>query len=107
MYPGITRFLKNEKTLAAIRDNALLQIGFFGAFRRGELINIRVEHIKVSEEGMTILIPKSKTDQGGAGQYCAIPYGNENLCPGVRLTNGFNKVELIVVLFLDILIVGK
>lgn len=63
------------------RNNALIQIGFFGAFRRSELVAIQWENIQFVEEGIEILIPKSKTDQGGEGQVCAIPYGNKNLCP--------------------------
>ncbi len=67
--------------LIDIRNNALLQLGFFGAFRRSELVSIQWEHIRFVPEGIEILIPRSKTDQSGEGQVCAIPYGNELLCP--------------------------
>jgi integrase len=30
---------------------------------------------------MEVLIPRSKTDQSGEGQICAIPYGDVPLCP--------------------------
>lgn len=77
----ITEYLLNEETLTAKRDNALIQIGFFGALRRSELIAIHYEHIRWDKAGIEILLPTSKTDQTHEGQYCAIPYGNETLCP--------------------------
>lgn len=93
----IVSYLQTQPSLSAIRDNALLQLGFFGAFRRSELVNLHVEHIKWEEEGLEILIPESKTDQTHAGQYCVIPYGDTELCPvqalkqwqdAAALTNG-------------------
>jgi integrase len=76
----IAQHLATQSTLAAYRDNALLQVGFLGAFRRSELVAIRVEDIIWQPEGVEILIPKSKTDQLNTGQFCAIPNGNEQLC---------------------------
>ncbi|MBN9286867.1 MAG: hypothetical protein BGO43_05065 [Gammaproteobacteria bacterium 39-13] len=73
-------YLKSSSRLIDIRNNALLQIGFFGAFRRSELVAIQWEHIRWLPEGIEILIPRSKTDQAGEGQFCAIPYGNKALC---------------------------
>lgn len=68
--------MSQQDTLAMWRNNALLQVGFFGAFRRSELVNIQREHITFLPEGMDILIPRSKTDPTGEGQSCAIPYGD-------------------------------
>ena len=73
--------LNEEKTLHASRDNALLQLAFFGAFRRSEVVAIHYEHIEWKDQGIDILIPHSKTDQMNEGRYCALPYGNEQLCP--------------------------
>jgi len=73
-------YLQLENTLAAWRDNALLQLGYFGAFRRSELVAIKYDHIERHKEGITILVPCSKTDQSGEGQHCAVPYGNNRLC---------------------------
>lgn len=81
----MVNFLKSQDTLMAWRNNALLQVGFFGAFRRSELVNIKWEHITFVSEGMEIMIPRSKTDQSGEGQVCAIPYGDERLCPVTAL----------------------
>jgi integrase len=77
----MVKVLHNDGSLMALRDSALLQVGFFGALRRNELVNIHYEHIKWHKEGIEILLPTSKTDQTHEGQYCTIPYGNEILCP--------------------------
>jgi len=74
-------FLKKSNRLIDYRNCALLQLGFFGAFRRSELIDITWESICFMKEGIEILIARSKTDQGGDGQVCAIPYGDGLLCP--------------------------
>lgn len=77
----IVACLTKEKTLRACRDSALLQVAFFGALRRSEVVAILYEHIEWKEQGIDILIPHSKTDQMNEGQYCAIPYGDDHLCP--------------------------
>lgn len=63
-----------------IRDNALIQIGFYGAFRRAELTAILIEDIAFEAEGIKITIPRSKTDQTGKGAICAIPYSGNKIC---------------------------
>lgn len=73
--------LAQQQTLRACRDSALLQLGFFGAFRRSELVAVRYEHIQWQDKGIEILVPHSKTDQMSEGRFCAIPYGNTPLCP--------------------------
>ena len=73
--------LKVKGSLIDYRDNALLQIGFFGAFRRSELVAIKWSHITFVPEGVEILIERSKTDTEGKGVVCAIPYGSASLCP--------------------------
>lgn len=76
----IVKYLSLQSTLAACRDNALLQVGFLGAFRRSELAVLKVEDINWQLAGIEISIPKSKTDQLNTGQFCVIPNGNEQLC---------------------------
>jgi len=69
-----------------IRDKALILIGFAGGFRRSELVNINYEDIDFVNEGLKILIRRSKTDQSGEGAIKAIPYfDNQEFCPVVSL----------------------
>lgn len=86
--------LSQQTTLRAFRDSALIQLGFFGAFRRGELVKICVEDIHWQKGGIEILIPQSKTDQIHEGQFCAIPLGNKQLCPVYSLKQWLEKANL-------------
>jgi site-specific recombinase XerD len=61
--------------LSAVRDRALLLIGFAGAFRRSELVALNVDDIEETPEGLRVTIRRSKTDQEGHGQVIAIPRG--------------------------------
>ena len=64
------------------RDRALLLVGFAGAFRRSELVGIDVEHVEFVTEGLVVTLPRSKTDQEGAGRKVGIPFGhNTDTCP--------------------------
>ena len=72
--------LKAPSRLIDCRNATLLQIGFFGAFRRSELVSLTWENIHFVSEGVEIFIPHSKTDQSNEGQVCAIHYGNATLC---------------------------
>lgn len=67
--------------LKGLRDRAILQVGFAGALRRSEIAALNVEDIEFHEEGFTIFIPKSKTDQSGDGSLIGIEYGEHPYCP--------------------------
>lgn len=73
------------KGVAAIRDRALLLLGFAGAFRRSELVALDFEDIEQTEAGMKVTIRQSKTDQEGAGATIAIVRGSV-ACPVAALT---------------------
>ncbi len=90
----IVAYLESDDSITAWRDSALLQLGYFGAFRRSEIINIAFEHITRSKHGIEILLPRSKTDQAGVGQYCAVPYGHKNLCPVRSLDVWLDKAKI-------------
>jgi integrase len=90
---SMVNYLKSSSRLIDCRNNALLQIGFFGAFRRSELVGLRWEHIHFVPEGVEILIARSKTDQNGEGKICAIPYGNSDLCPTTALLSWRDRAQ--------------
>ncbi len=71
-----------------IRDKALILTGFAGGFRRSELVNIFFEDVEFVNEGVKILLRRSKTDQTGEGIIKAIPYfDNKEFCPVTTLKN--------------------
>ena len=70
--------------LRSVRDRALLSFGMAGAFRRSELVALRLEDVEWVKEGLRVTIRRGKTDQEGAGATIAIPEGRR-LRPKARL----------------------
>ena len=70
---GLVNWLTKQDQLISWRNNALLQIGFFGAFRRSELVAIQYEQISFVSGGVEVLIPRSKTDQDAKGNSAQSP----------------------------------
>ncbi|WP_254451688.1 tyrosine-type recombinase/integrase [Duganella vulcania] len=81
----IVAHLAGLDTLAARRDNALLQVGYFGGFRRSELVGLDVDDLAWEPEGVVATLARSKTDQDGQGIVKAIPYGDGLCCPATAL----------------------
>lgn len=69
------------KSLASMRDQALLLVGFAGAFRRSELVALDLSDIVATRAGINVTIRWSKTDQEGAGRTVPIPRGKGAHCP--------------------------
>jgi len=68
--------------LIGLRDRALILLGFASAFRRSELVSLDVEDCAFGKDGLTVTLPRSKTDQEGAGRKIGIPFGaNPQTCP--------------------------
>lgn len=81
--------------LKIIRDRAMFTLCFFGAFRRGELVRLRVEDLTFTDQGLVVLLPKSKTDQEGQGQEVAIlPQKDPLICPIRLMREWLEKGEL-------------
>lgn len=87
MKPTLTRHLREmvehlPDTLVGCRDRALLLLGFAGAMRRSELVGIAVGDLAFTDEGLVVIIRRSKTDQTGEGRKVGIPFGtNPETCP--------------------------
>ena len=78
---------KIEK-IKKLRNRTLILIGFAGGFRRTELISIDHEDLEFVEEGVKIILKRSKTDQFGEGLVKGLPYFiNEKYCPVTSLKN--------------------
>ena len=76
----------DEDNKEHLRDKALILVGFAGGFRRSELVNLENEDMEFVNEGVKILIKRSKTDQSGEGILKAIPYfDNKDFCPVIAL----------------------
>jgi integrase len=64
-----------------VRDRALMLIGFAGALRRSELVALTTADVAFSEQGLTLTIRQSKTDQEGHGHKIGIPHARGSVCP--------------------------
>ena len=74
----------SEGGLVALRDRALLLLGFGGAFRRSELVGLDVADILESNEGLLVTVRRSKTDQEGRSTTVAVLRG-KIACPAEAL----------------------
>jgi site-specific recombinase XerD len=78
--------------LKGLRDQALLLLGFAGAFRRSELVALDVADLEETE-GMRVSIRRSKTDQEGKGEVIAIVRGSVN-CPVKAVKNWLQAISI-------------
>jgi integrase len=69
----------DEDDLSALRDRAVLFLGFAGGFRRQVLSSLRTKDIRSVRGGRVVKVPKSKTDQA-EGRSVQIP----DRVPGLR-----------------------
>ena len=77
-----TMVLGLRSDLQGLRDRALLLVGFAGAFRRSELVALNLADVAFRDEGLRIILRRSKTDQEGEGRQVGIPYGSmAKACP--------------------------
>ena len=87
---------KDKNKHKKLQNKALILIGFAGGFRRSELVSIEYEDIEFVNEGVKILVQRSKTDQSGLGMMKAIPYfENKIYCPVTSLRDwiSYSKIS--------------
>lgn len=78
----IARALGKLRTPLAIRDRAVILIGFFSALRRSSLVALDVADIEFVRQGLIISVRKEKQDQSGKGRLIGIPHGKRaETCP--------------------------
>jgi integrase len=81
--------------LAGIRDRALLVLGMAGAFRRSELAALGVTDLTFVDEGVLVLVRKSKCDQNGRGVQVGVPFGSDpQTCPVRSIKAWLNAAAL-------------
>jgi len=73
--------------LPALRDRALLLVGFAGALRRSELVGIRIEDLEHTERGLRLRLAQTKGSQTEIVTV-PLPYGETELCPVRALERG-------------------
>lgn len=82
-------------TFLGRRDKALVLVGWSGALRRSELVALNLEDIDFVDQGMTLQITRSKTDQQGAGYKIGIPFAaDKQYCPVLNLKKWIDLARL-------------
>jgi hypothetical protein len=71
------------------RDRALLLLGLASALRRAELAALTVADLGFVEEGVTLAVARSKTDQKAAGQVVGVVAPGTRPAPSRRCGHGW------------------
>jgi site-specific recombinase XerD len=98
--PTLTKHIREmiehlpDSTLGA-RDRALILLGYAGAMRRSELVGLDVTDVALGDEGLVVMIRKSKTDQVKEGRKVGIPFGeHEETCPVRAVLDWIEEAEI-------------
>jgi len=68
--------------LRGSRDRALLLVGFTGGFRRSEVVELDVDDVSETADGLVVRQRRSKTDPEAKGTTVALAYGSTAaICP--------------------------
>jgi integrase len=89
----ICRALVAKRTERAIRDRALLTLGFAGAFRVSELVALDLADIDFVRQGLAATIRRSKTDQKGLGRVVGVFFAMRAYCCPVRSLKAWLKIR--------------
>ena len=66
----------------AVRDRAIVLLGFAGAFRRSEVAALAFDDVRFVRKGLEVGLWRTKTDQLGAGRLVGISRGSsDDTCP--------------------------
>ena len=86
--------------LPALRDRALLLLGYAGAFRRSELVALEVTDLRFSKAGLYLWIAAAKNDPRKKGRELYVPrlLGTE-LCAVRALERWLEVVDVTTVIF--------
>jgi site-specific recombinase XerD len=81
--------------MADLRDRAIILLGFAGGFRRSELAAVEVAHVEPHDRGLRVLVPRSKSDQDGAGYRKTVPFGDHPAtCPVVAYREWLARAQI-------------
>jgi integrase len=69
----------------ALRDRAIVLLGFTGAFRRSELVSLDRADLEFVAEGVVVTLGHSKTDPVHGGRRLGIRPRTDGLCPVAAL----------------------
>ena len=96
--PAILMAMPND--LPALRDRALLLLGYAGAFRRSELVALDVDDLRFSKAGLYVWIAAANNDQRKKGRELYVPrLSHRGLCAVAALETWIDSVAVAEMLF--------
>mgnify|MGYP003599719331 FL=1 len=85
---------QTQNPVVFARDKAILLLAFCGALRRSEACALDVSDLRFLDEGMDVLIRRSKTDTDAHGHTIFVPKAKGNRCPVVAVTEWLEKGQI-------------
>jgi integrase len=91
---GAAKADDQNAVLRQLRNKALILVGFWRGFRSDELSRLQAEYIQtIPDEGMTIFLPRSKSDRHNNGQTYKTP-SLSRLCPVSAYSDWIHAAEI-------------
>ena len=87
------QLVRSSGRLQEWRTVVRMCLAFYAGCRWSDAVALRLSHLKFDPDGVTILIPKSKTDQFGKGETVYIHYANQPCCPVLLLVDYIRKLN--------------
>jgi integrase len=84
---------RRYEDLTAVRDRAMLSVGFFGAFRRQELVSLDMSDLRFVDRGLIVTIRKAMGSVVGRRRDIGIPpHSDPRICP-IRLLKRYLELS--------------
>ena len=80
----ISEILLKKASIKAIRNRAILLVGFASALRRSSIAALTLDDLEFTTEGVILTVVREKQDQEARGRYVAIPHGKHETTCAVR-----------------------
>jgi len=81
---SISEALLKDDSRIAIRDRAVMLLGFASALRSVNLAGLTLSEVDFCAQGLILTIPKEKQDQEGRGRLIGIPTGKSEITCAVK-----------------------
>jgi integrase len=89
----VCRDLAGEDTAIAIRNRAILAVGFASALRRSSLVSLQIEDVEITDSGVVLSIRREKQDRAGKGRLVGLPFGSDPATCPVRALERWIEVR--------------
>jgi site-specific recombinase XerD len=80
-------------TPVALRNRAILVLGFASSLRRSNLTRLRLADVELCEQGLIVCVDREKNDQEAKGRLIGIPRGKHRHTDPVRVLEAWLRVR--------------